>query len=83
MKKDIDRLKQLTVIYSDIHTALNEIGAEVQKLTEMRKGLSEVLNKTRDEEKSLINKLEKSLGKKLSPNDILEIIKMHEQRPVL
>lgn len=83
MNKEIDRLKQLTVVYSDVRKALGEIGSEIEKLSEMRKGLSEVLHKTRAEEKSLINKLEKSLGKKLSPNDIIEIIKMHEQRPVL
>jgi predicted nuclease with TOPRIM domain len=79
MKSEIERLKQLTNVYSDVHTALKEIAGEVMKLDKMRHELSEVLKKTRDEEKEIINKLEKAYDKKLQPNDILEIIKTHEQ----
>lgn len=83
MKTDIDRLKQLTSVYTEVHTALKEIASEVMKLDKMRHELSEVLKKTRDEEKEIINKLEKAYDKKLGPNEILEIIKGHEQGSLL
>jgi hypothetical protein len=83
MKSEIERLKQLTNVYSEVHTALKEISSEVMKLDKMSHELSEVLKKTRDEESQIINKLEKAYNKKLEPNDILEIIKTHEQGSLL
>jgi hypothetical protein len=83
MKTEIERLKQLTVVYSEVHVALNELASEIRELDKMRKGLSEVLDKTRDEEKQIINKLEKKFGKSLNPDDLLEIIKTHEQGLIL
>jgi len=83
MKEEIERLKHLTNVYSQVHAALAEISSELVNLENSRKGLSEVLNKARDEEREIINKLENRLGKTLGPNEILEIIKENEKGLIL
>jgi hypothetical protein len=64
--------------YSAINTQFNRIEIEAIRLEEERKTVSEILHNTREQEKEVINKLESILGKKLTPNDILEIIKQYE-----
>lgn len=83
MKNEIEKLKKLTNVYSEVHSALNEIQNEVIRLDTMRSELSEVLKNTRCEEKKIINKLEKTYNKKLKSDDILEIIKTYEQGLIL
>jgi hypothetical protein len=83
MKNEIEKLKKLTNVYSEVHSALNEIQNEVTRLATMRHELSEVLKNTRCEEKKIINKLEKTYNKKLKSDDILEIIKTYEQGLIL
>ena len=72
------QLHSLYTTYSAIRVQYDRIEREATKLEEERKTLSEILNNTRELEKNLINKLEEIIGKKLSPDDLLEIIKEYE-----
>ena len=73
-----DQLHSLYSTYSAIDTHFKRIESEAARLEEERKTISEILHTTREQEKSVINKLENILGTQLSPNDILEIIKQYE-----
>jgi predicted RNase H-related nuclease YkuK (DUF458 family) len=73
------QLHSLYLTYSAINAQYQRIEAETARLQEERKTVSEILDKTREQEKEIINKLEQELGKKMTPNDILEIIKEYEQ----
>lgn len=72
------QLHSLYLTYSAINSQFNRIETEAARLEEERKTVSEILHNTREQEKEVINKLENVLGKKLTPNDILEIIKQYE-----
>jgi predicted nuclease with TOPRIM domain len=73
-----DRLYCLYSTYSAINTHFKRIESEAARLEEERKTVSEILDTTREQEKEVINKLENIIGKQLTPNDILEIIKQYE-----
>lgn len=79
MEKTLNsQLHSLYSTYSAINKQFLRIESEAARLEEERKTVSEILNNTREQEKDVINKLENILGKKLTPNDILEIIKQYE-----
>jgi hypothetical protein len=73
-----DQLHSLYLTYSAITSQFKRIEQEATRLEEERKTVSEILQTTREQEKDVINKLEKELDKTLTPNDILEIIKQYE-----
>lgn len=83
MEKEIQRLKELTNIYSNVHQKINDLAVEIMKLDKISINLTEVLDRARDEEKQIINKLEEKLGRTLGPTDILEIIQNHEEGSIL
>lgn len=72
------QLHSLYLTYNAINSQFNRIELEAARLEEERKTVSEILHNTREQEKEVINKLESILGKKLTSNDILEIIKSYE-----
>jgi plasmid maintenance system antidote protein VapI len=72
------QLHSLYLTYSAINTHFTRIEKAATQLETERKTVSEVLHNTRELEKEVINNLENILGKKLTPNDILEIIKQYE-----
>jgi plasmid maintenance system antidote protein VapI len=72
------QLHSLYSTYSAINAQFKRIESEATRLETERKTVSEVLHNTRELEKEVINNLENILGKKLTPNDILEIIKQYE-----
>lgn len=72
------QLHSLYSTYSAINTQFTRIEKEVVRLEEERKTVSKILHATREQEKDVINNLENLLGKKLTPDDILEIIKQYE-----
>jgi hypothetical protein len=72
------QLFSLYSTYSAIHSQFQRIEREALRLENERKTVSEILATTREQEKDVINKLEETLGQKLSPDDILEIIKKYE-----
>jgi hypothetical protein len=72
------QLFSLYSTYSAIHSQFKRIEREALKLEEDRQTVSEILSNTREQEKDVINKLETIIGKKLEPDDILEIIKSYQ-----
>lgn len=72
------QLHSLYSTYSAINVQFKRIESETVRLEEERKTVSEILHNTREQEKEIINKLEEILDKKLTTNDILEIIKQYE-----
>jgi plasmid maintenance system antidote protein VapI len=74
-----NQLHSLHSTYSAINAQFTRIEQAAAQLESQRKIVSDVLENTRELEKDVINKLEEILGKKLTPNDILEIIKEYEE----
>lgn len=72
------QLHSIYLTYSAINTQFKRIENDATQLETERKVVSEILHNTRELEKELINNLENIIGKKLTPNDILEIIKQYE-----
>lgn len=74
-----NQLHSLYSTYSAINSQFARIEQAAAQLESQRQIVSDVLENTRELEKDVINKLEEILGKKLTPNDILEIIKEYEE----
>ena len=75
LNHDFIRLKKLHLAYGDVHYFLQELSDEFAKLEEKRLELTAQLDRLRAEEKVIINNLEKELGREVTPQDLLEIIK--------
>jgi seryl-tRNA synthetase len=75
LNHDFIRLKKLHLAYGDVHYFLQELSDEFAKLEEKRIELTIQLDRLRAEEKVIINNLEKELGREVTPQDLLEIIK--------
>lgn len=75
LNQDFIRLKKLHLAYGDVHYFLQELSDEFAKLEEKRIELTIQLDRLRAEEKVIINNLEKELGREVTPQDLLEIIK--------
>jgi regulator of replication initiation timing len=72
------QLHSIYTTYSAIKFQLSRIEEETNRLVNERSTLSEILDNTRELEKSVINNLEQILGKTLSVDDIIEIIKAYD-----
>ena len=69
------KLKKLHLQYVDVHYFLSELSEEFSKLEEKRILLSAELDRLRAEELLIINNLEQELGREVTPQDLLKIIK--------
>jgi hypothetical protein len=78
MKEHIAELKKLQTIYSDLHSKMIDIDALAVKLTSQQEEIHSKLIEARALEEKTINKLEEILGKKLTQDDLFEIIKANE-----
>jgi cell division protein FtsB len=75
LNHDFIRLKKLHLAYGDVHFFLQELADEFAELEKRRTELTSQLDKLRAEEKVIINNLEKELGREITPQDLLEIIR--------
>lgn len=69
------RLKEIYLKYQNLHETIHGLEKETQSLMTRRNLLSQELEETRLEEKVLINKIEEQIGRKITQDDLLEIIK--------
>lgn len=69
------KLKKLHLQYVDVHYFLSELSDEFTKLEEKRMQLTSELDRLRAEELLIINNLEKELGREVTPQDLLKILK--------
>jgi hypothetical protein len=72
----LKELKGLKEDYLRIYESLDELNTELNKIELKKMDLVQELNDLRELEKSTINKIEESLGRKL---ESLELIKLLEQ----
>lgn len=76
--KHSNQLKELYFKYNKIHNELSKLEKEVQSLLNLQTALSQELNETRNKEKELINKLELEINRKITQEDLHQIIKSYE-----
>jgi hypothetical protein len=73
------KLKKLHLQYADVHYFLSELANEFAELEERRSKLSAQLDRLRAEEKIVINNLETTLGREITPQELYEIIKKSDE----
>lgn len=76
------KLKKLQLQYADIHLSLSNLSDEFSRLEEKRIGLKTELDRLRAEELLIINNLEQELGREVTPQDLLEIIKSTDDESI-
>ena len=74
----INDLKRIYKRYHELTSKISELNNEVSKLVNNQVELKEELTKNRNNEKKIINKIEKELGKKLTQSDLFKILDLHE-----
>ena len=75
MKEHIREIKILHETYSRVHSELDELSKEVTQLLAKQSHLSQELDNTRKTELSIINKIEEQLHRKITQEELIEIIK--------
>ncbi len=79
MEKVFNEIAEVYSKYSSLHAELVNLEKQVTELNENRLKISKELEDTRLAEKILINKLEKSLDRKITQEDLIQIIRNHEK----
>ena len=74
MQKYRDQVIKIQSSYVSAHSKLNELAEQVKKIDEIRQVLLEHLTQVREEERDLINNLEKELGREITADDFRKII---------
>lgn len=74
MQKYRDQVIKIQSSYIFAHSKLNELTEQIKKIDEIRQVLLEQLTKVREEERDLINNLEKELGREVTADDFQKII---------
>ena len=70
----ISQLKNIYTKYRDIHESIHKLQEESILLETKREALHTELDSTRNQEKVLINKIEESLNRKITQEDLFKII---------
>jgi hypothetical protein len=73
------KLKELHLQYTDVHYSLSKLANEFAELEERRSKLSAQLDRLRAEEKIVINNLEATIGREITPHELYEIIKKSDE----
>lgn len=71
------QIRQIYLVYSDLHEQFNELAKEASRLEITRAKLSQELDNTRKLEKELINNIEQQIGEKIEQSAFLKIIQEH------
>ena len=72
------RIKEIYRKYQVLHDEIHELEQQTKTLMSRRERLSQELEETRNEEKVLINKIEEEIGRSVTQDDLIEIIKTDE-----
>lgn len=72
-----NQLLEIYTKYQSLRSELKSLEDKAQSLANRQAQLSRELDETRKKEKFLINKIEEQLGRTLTQEDLLEIIKNH------
>jgi septation ring formation regulator EzrA len=73
-KSNKDMLIQISQRYSEIHEELSKIENVLKSITSNKNQLIAEIKNLRESEVSLINKIEKDIGRPIKNNDLIELI---------
>lgn len=77
-REDLTLLRHLHQQYVNAHAELKRLCLELERIDGQRQEVRKILDETRESERVLINKLEKEMGKTITPDDLIEIIKTND-----
>lgn len=72
-KKDKGRLRDISIEYVDVRGDITQLESEIEEILQKKNTLINKLKDLRMEEISLINKIEKYTGEKMTPDVLVEI----------
>jgi hypothetical protein len=73
-----DQLKNVYLKYNRLHNELSNLEKLAQDLSNKQTMLSQELDDNRKTEKFLINKIEESINRKITQEDLMQIININE-----
>lgn len=73
-KKYIEPLIKITQLYSEIHSEYNSIESQLADIIVKKDKVFQDLKSLRELEISMINKIEDETGKKINPEDLINLI---------
>ena len=73
-----DQLKNVYSKYNRLHNELSNLEKLAQELSNQQTMLSQELDDNRKTEKFLINKIEESINRKITQEDLMQIININE-----
>ena len=73
-----DQLKNVYLKYNRLHNELSNLEKLAQDLSNQQTMLSQELDDNRKTEKFLINKIEESINRKITQEDLMQIININE-----
>ena len=73
-----DQLKNVYSKYNRLHNELSNLEKLAQDLSNQQTMLSQELDDNRKTEKFLINKIEESINRKITQEDLMQIININE-----
>jgi hypothetical protein len=73
--QDLVKMKKIMSEYSDVHDRLLHLEKETEKIKAIKEDLVLKLDGIREKENELINKINDSLGRSITPTEIYSIIK--------
>lgn len=77
-REDLTLLRHLHQQYVNAHAELNRLCLELERIDGQRQEVRKILDETRESERVLINKLEKEMGKTITPDDLIEIMQTND-----
>jgi hypothetical protein len=72
---DLINMKKIMSEYSEVHDRLLHLETETEKIKAIKEDLVLKLDGIREKENELINKINSSLGRNITPTEIYSIIK--------
>jgi len=79
MPSKVDDLRLIYLQYGEIYQELKDLEERAMELGGLQQRVHMKLHDNRKAEKELINKIEEELGRPLTQDDLLQMIKAHAQ----
>jgi hypothetical protein len=78
MENYFNEIREIYLNYSNLRDELADLEKRAAQLNESRMKIGKELENNRFAERVVINKLEESLNRKITQDDLIQIIKNHE-----
>lgn len=73
-----EQIIEISERYVNLNDRLDYIKSAIENLDKIRLGITDELNANKLKEKHVINKIEESLGRSLTQQDLIDIVKNHK-----